>query len=42
MDVPTQRRDAPMRNTWRGSAAAVFIAPGTTPGRDYKWGVAKR
>lgn len=42
MDVPTQRRGAPMRNAWRGLAATAFIAPGTTPGRDYKWGVAKR
>ncbi len=34
MDVPVQRRLAPLRNTWRGFAATVFIAPGTMPGRD--------
>lgn len=31
MDVPTQRREASMRNTWRGFAATVFIAPGRSP-----------
>jgi len=41
MDVPTQGRLAPMRNTWRGLAATVFIVPGRMPGRDRQWGVAK-
>jgi hypothetical protein len=35
MDVPTQRRKAPMRNTWRGFAVTVFIAPGWMSGRDH-------